>query len=164
MATSLRDLIEGGAARFGVAPRSLWKWTLTAIAHNDIIPEGIALDAKFNHGGRPLTWRMVVIETLQAIDRFNPSDANWARTMMFDSVSFDAWLRKALRAQRISVHPRRAAGNKRILREEVEAFVHEKYPSGIPAGISNKQIARDFYAKTGRDVSERTIRRSQGRK
>jgi hypothetical protein len=44
---NLRDLIENGAARHGIAPRRLWGWALDAIAKDvlrPVLPEGQSLD------------------------------------------------------------------------------------------------------------------------
>jgi hypothetical protein len=47
---------------------------------------------------------------------------------------------------------------KRTKREEIASFVARKYPDGIPAAVSLKEIARNL------KVNERTVRRALGRK
>jgi hypothetical protein len=162
---SLRDLIESGAARHGLATRTLWKLVLDAVARDMLapaLPEGQSLDTQFDHGGMPLTWRKVISGTLRAIDHHEPSNDNWTKT--FDPVTFDKWLIGALKNRGISVHPKRPAGAKPDLREAVASFIHESYPTGIPPGVTYKKIARDFEAATGVPTSVRTVGRAQGRK
>ena len=92
---SIRDLIERGAAEHQIAPRMLWGWALDAIKRDmllPILPEGVSLDTKFDHGGMPLTWRQVIGTALAVIERHIPSNNGWANTLMFDPGAFDRWL------------------------------------------------------------------------
>jgi hypothetical protein len=93
---SLRDLVESRAAATAVAPRKLWGAVLDAIITGDallpVLPDDISLDSPFDHGGMPQTWRAVLKSALRALDRFNPSEYNWATQLMFDPASFDRWL------------------------------------------------------------------------
>jgi hypothetical protein len=43
----------------------------------------------------------------------------------------------------------------------VKAFIVEKYPRGIPPGVSDKTIAREFGDHTKTTVSDRTVRRAR---
>jgi hypothetical protein len=52
----------------------------------------------------------------------------------------------------------RATGGKQTRQEAVRAYIDETYQGRIPAGVTNKEIAR----ATG--VGERTVRRARGRK
>ena len=162
--TSLRDLIESRAAYYGVATRTLWKWALDVIAKDvlrPVLPEGQTLDTEFSHGGMSkLTLREVIKEAERAIERYDPSNDNWAKTLMFDPAGFDSWLREILQAQRIAVRPKRPAGRKRTVREKVALFIDENYAGAIPG---DKTIVRDIKTKIGLSVSERTIRRALGR-
>ena len=157
---NLRDLIESRAADHGVPLRKLWKWTLQAILSDviaPILPEGKSLDVPFPHGGRSLTWRTVIKTVLPTIDSYGPPGHDWTGTLMFDVAGFDMWLKSALKDRRMPVHPKRRAGAKQTRREKVKLFIEEKYPSGIPPGVTYKQIANEL------GVSERTVRRAYGR-
>jgi hypothetical protein len=163
---SLRDLIETGAARHNQATRTVWKLALDAVARGMLspaLPEGQSLDTPFDHGGMPLTWRKVVSRALHAIDRHEPSEDNWAKTLCFDCVVFEKWLIGALKNLRISIRPKRRAGRKPTLVETVASFIQEKFPTGRPPGVTAKMIARDFKAEKGVSVSERTVGRAEGR-
>ena len=94
---SIRDLIERGAAEHQIAPLTLWGWALDAIKRDvllPILPEGVSLDTKFDHGGMLLTWRQVIGTALAAIKHQIPSKYGWAKTLMLDSAVFDNWLAK----------------------------------------------------------------------
>jgi hypothetical protein len=164
---SLRDLIESRAARDGVGSRDLWKLALNAIAQDalaPILPDGISLDTKFDHGGRRLTWRTVIDSALHAIDRHEPSNDNWAKELKFCAAGFDTWLKSALKAKRIPAHPKRLSGRKPEVREAVASFIATRYPTGIPPEVTNKMIATE-YAKSGRRrPSLRTVARARGGK
>jgi hypothetical protein len=111
-----------------------------------------------------LTLRGVIRNTWRAIERYDPSNDNWAKTLMFDPARFEGWLKKVLLTHHIAIHPKRPAGRKKMKRDEVASFIAKNYPDGVPAGITGKTIARDIQAKTGLPVSERTVRRALGRR
>jgi hypothetical protein len=58
-------------------------------------------------------------------------------------------------------HPARRAGAKLTKRETVKNYIAEKYPDGIPAAVTAKQIALDVGIP---ELSERTVRRALGGK
>jgi hypothetical protein len=164
---SLRDLIENGGAQYALAQRTLWSWVLSAIVHGEllpILPEGTTLDTEFNHGGTLWTWRGVASTALKAIDRHIPSNDNWAKTLTLDCGEFEKWLKGRLQFHKISAHLKRPAGAKRTKRGAVAEFINNNYPNGIPAGISLKDVARKIKNETGLIISDRTLRRAQGRK
>jgi hypothetical protein len=104
------------------------------------------------------------MEMLRAVDHYDPAHSHWTRTVMFDEMPFDKWLSNRLKVhRRRQVQPKRRPGAKLTSREKLASFIAEKYPSGIPAGMTNKQIAKEFHAATAISVSERTVRRAQGR-
>jgi transposase len=164
---SIRDLIESGAPKYGLAPRVLWRRTLDAIQRNilsiDNLPAGMTLDTTFNHGGAPLTWRQVIASALIAIEGHIPSNDNWAKTLMLDSKVFNKWLKKVALDDQVNAPAKRTAGAKSSKREEVAEFIARNYPNGIPAKVTNKMIAIEYKAETGTAVSERTVRRALGR-
>jgi hypothetical protein len=163
---NLPNLIEDCAARDGVAARKLWSWALDAIDQGvlrPILPEGQTLDTEFSHGGMPLTLRKIVLRTHRAIERYIPSKDEWAKTLMFDATEFDNWLKRFFQAQSMPAHPKRPAGRKPNKRERVASFIKQKYPKGVPAGITGNAIARQFEAKHKVSISERTVRRALGR-
>lgn len=45
--------------------------------------------------------------------------------------------------------------------ETVRKFLDRGYPHGIPAGLTDKEIARKFGAEAGVNISERTVRRAR---
>jgi hypothetical protein len=53
---------------------------------------------------------------------------------------------------------------KRTKREAVATFISEKYPSGKPAGVTYREIAREFERSRGLRVDPRTISRALGHK
>ncbi len=165
---SLRDLIESRAARHGLAPRTLWKVALDAIVRDVllvILPDGNSLDTKFNLRGEWLSWREVFNRVLPSMDRREPSYEFWANDPMCDAAVFDNWLESAFNRNETPVHPKRTAGAKRKTpREELASFIHAKYGLPLSAGITYKQIAKDFEAETGLHVIERTVARALGRK
>ena len=110
-----------------------------------------------------MTLRNVVCNAHRAIERYDPSNDLWAKSLMFDPVEFDRWLEKVLQVRNIPVHPKRSAGRKNTTRERVAAYVAKTYPDGVPAGITVKAIVRDIETEIGLRVSERTVRRALGR-
>jgi hypothetical protein len=161
---SLRDLVRSRAASCGLVSETIWKLVLEGILQNlitPIFPEDVSLDTVFNSSGASLlTWRSVINHALQHVDRFDPARYPWTRELMFDAAAFDRWLKSALRREPRS---KRRAGAKPSKREKLEAFLEKKYQSEIPAGVTYKEIANDFYAETGVQVNERTVRRAFGR-
>jgi hypothetical protein len=163
---SLCDLIEDKAAQYGIALRKLWRWALDAIVTgrlSPVLPEGQSLDTKFNHGGMWLTLRGVIRSACRTIEDRLPSNDNWAKTLKFDPAAFDSWLKKVLQAQGIAAHPKRPGGRKKTLRELAASFLADRYPDGIPDGTPLKTVVQNFEVETGRRISERTMRRAQGR-
>jgi hypothetical protein len=162
---SLRDLVQSRAASYGRVPGTVWQLTLTAIVQNALTPifcEDMPLDTVFNHGGARLpTWRSLIENALRHVDRVDPARYRWTKELMFDAAAFDRWLKSALRRQPRS---KRRSGAKPSKREKLETFLEKKYQSEIPAGVTYKEIANDFYTETGVKVSERTARRAFGRK
>jgi len=63
-----------------------------------------------------------------------------------------------------SVKPRATQVNIPTKRTALQKWIAERYPKGIPAGMTQKQIARDFKSDTGTVVNARTVRRALGRK
>jgi hypothetical protein len=57
-----------------------------------------------------------------------------------------------------SIDVPRATVGKQTMQEKVRAYIDETYQGHIPAGVTNKEIARVTA------VSERTVRRARGRK
>jgi hypothetical protein len=49
-------------------------------------------------------------------------------------------------------------------KEALKGWIAKRYPKGIPAGMPQKQIARDFQSDTGTVVNTRTVRRALGGK
>jgi hypothetical protein len=50
------------------------------------------------------------------------------------------------------------------VREKIKEFVYRKYPRGVPAGVTYKDIAKQAKDTVGRIVAERTVRRALGGK
>jgi hypothetical protein len=163
---SIRDLVETRAPRHGLAPRELWRWALDSIANDmmaPIFPEGTSLDTWFDFGGARYTWRKVIVRALHTIENHLPSNDGWAKNLMLDGAVFDERLEKFAKDQKLVVFPRRSAGRKPTLREDVTSFIAQKYRGGIPAGTSDKVIANAFKAEKKTSVSLRTVRRARGR-
>ena len=101
---SLRDLIESRAAWHSMpAPRTLCRLALDAIAQNGLLatlPEGASLDTEFNHGGMPLTWRGVIVASLDRISNVSilPSSCTWFRRLTCDPTPVHKWLDIQLQA------------------------------------------------------------------
>jgi hypothetical protein len=145
----------------------LEKLALEAIIQNlitPIFPEDLSLDTEFKHGGMSLTWGKIVSTALEQVERYDPARYGWTQQWIFDAAVFDKWLKSALQARHIPAHSKRRAGAKSIKRDGVADLIAKEYPSGIPAGVTDKKIANDYKAKTRSDVSERTVRRARGRK
>jgi hypothetical protein len=129
---SLRDLVESRAAWEGIASRKLWAWALDAIAKDllkPILPEGQSLDTKFNHGGGWLTLRGVIHSALQAIERHEPSNDNWAKVLMLDPAVFHKWLSAHLLAsgrRKPSLLPVRKRPPHAEVRRVVENYVDDE--------------------------------------
>ena len=83
---------------------------------------------------------------------------------MLDVAVFDKCLEKFANDHELVVFPRRSAGRKPTLREDVASFIAQEYRAGIPAGTSDKVIANAFKAEKKTSVSLRTVRRARGRK
>jgi hypothetical protein len=166
---SLCELVEDNSARYGIAPRRLWKWALDAIA-TDILkptfPEGYSIDGKFDYGGRALTLRERVATASASFDRIEKDISSWwwfKSLFFFNAIQFETWVKKTLRAHRMAVAPKRAAGRKANIRESVKSFIAEKYPHDLPAGVTYKSIVQDLKNSKGLCVSERTVGRALGR-
>jgi hypothetical protein len=164
----LPALIEDNAAKYWIAPRKLWRLALDAIEKDvlrPVLPEGQSLDTEFSHGGMgPLTRRRIIRSASSRIERHEPSNDEWAKELKFEAKEFDSWFKKALQAQNIPAHPRRASGRKKTIGKSVAEFIAETYPDGVPAGVTVKSIRRDFEGRNkGLSVSERTVRRALGR-
>ena len=138
---SIRDLIERGAAEYHVALRTLWGWALDAIKRDmllPILPNGMLLDTKFDHGGMPLTWRQVISRALAEIERHIPSNNGWASTLMFDSAAFDKWLAEdspAGTARAQSRLPRRRRPPDHRVRQVIQEYRESERASGRDTSI-----------------------------
>jgi hypothetical protein len=131
---SLRELVESRAAWHGRAPLTLWRWTLNAIVQNALVPGGLSLDAEFNWGGMPLTWRRVIAAALARIDRVNPSTINWTSEITIEPAVFDKWLDIQLQvvsssksSLQLPVRRRRSPAE---VRRWVEKYVNEERAAG----------------------------------
>jgi hypothetical protein len=163
--TSLCDLVEDNSARYGIAPRRLWKWALDAIATDilkPILPEGYSIDTTFDYGGQVVTIRKLITTASALLERIDPSSWWWLKHLFFDPVGFQIWVEKSLRAHSIVVHPKRPAGRRVTSREIVSSFIAQRYPHGVPAGLTYKSILNDLECE-GHRISERTLRRALGR-
>jgi hypothetical protein len=160
---ALRDLVMDEAAARGIAREKLWEWACLGVARDELrveLPGRASLETQL---GGATTWRDLMAQAAVAAARGNdPARYQWTRHIMLDPVEFGRWL--DLRARGITVQPKRAVGAKPTLREAVASFVTKKYPKGLPASMTLKEIARNFEKKSGRTVSERTVRRACGRK
>jgi hypothetical protein len=160
---ALRDMVMDGATARGVARERVWEWACLAIVQNELwveLPEHASLETRL-YGAT--TWRDLIGQAALAAAHGNdPARWQWTRHIMLDPVEFGTWLH--LRARGITVQPKRAVRTKPTLREAVASFVAEKYPKGLPAGMTLKAIARNFEKRSGCAVSERTVRRALGRR
>jgi hypothetical protein len=163
---SLRDLIESRAAWHIIAPRTLCRWALDAIAQNVLHPEGVSLDTEFSHGGMPLTWRKIITAALDQIDRVDPSDFDWFRSLTCDPTVFDKWLDTKLQAVR-PPEPSRFPLKKRtsdaaVLRV-VRRYVEEEQKSGRHASITRmwNYVKKNFRQAT-RDQAIKALRAIEG--
>jgi len=160
---ALRDLVMDEAAARGIAREKVWEWACLAVARDELrveLPGRASLETRL-HGAT--TWRGLIGEAAAAAARGNdPARYQWTRHIILDPVEFGRWLDRWGRG--ITVQPKRAVGAKPTLREAVASFVAKKYPKELPAGMTLKAIARNFEEKSGRAVSERTVRRALGRR
>src|SRR5262249_26864470 len=138
---SLRDLIESRAAWHSIAPRTLCRWALEAIAHNElprVFPEGVSLDTEFNHGGMPLTWRRVVEHWLGRIENIDPSRFPPFEKLRCKPALFDRWLNDKLQAISLpeaSRVPVRKRPSDHQVRRVVQNYVNEERKTGRSTSI-----------------------------
>jgi hypothetical protein len=66
--------------------------------------------------------------------------------------------------ERQSAEPRATQVNTATKRTALQKWIAGRYTQGIPAGMTQKEIARDFKTDTGTVVDVRTVRRALGRK
>jgi hypothetical protein len=162
------DLIETRSAQHAIARRTLWKWVFDAVLGEALRPDGMSLDAEFSHGafGLPFTLRQLIKHELRGWEQHNhdPSRWSWIDTIRFSPAGFDRWLKEAMRAHRFPTRPKRRAGAKPTLREQIKEFVDDRYPEGVPPKVTNKEIAVEAKERIGKIVHERTVGRALGRK
>ena len=160
---ALRDMVMDEAATRGLAREKVWEWACLAIVRNELsveLPEHASLETRL---GGSTTWRSLIAQYADAAARGNdPARYQATRHIMLDPVEFGTKLH--LWTLGITVQPKRAVGAKRKLREAVASFIAKKYPKGLPAGMTLKAVARNFEKRSGRAVSERTVRRALGRR
>ncbi len=166
---SLRDLIESRAAWHSMAPRTLCRLALDAIAQNGLLatlPEGASLDTEFNHGGMPLTWRGVIVASLDRIERVDPSELTWFRRLTCDPTLFDKWLDIQLQAisspepSRLPVQKRPAPAE---VRRVVQNYVNDERTAGNNTAIPRlwKYVQKEL-PRTTRDQAIDELRAIEG--
>jgi len=164
---SFRDLVESRSAAHGIAPRTLWRLALDAIARNalvPILPEGVSLDTKSDHGGMSWTWRGVVVDALRRIERANPSDFPWSSKLKFDPAVFDQWLNAVLQAfEERSRLPRRKRPSAAEVRRVVQNYVDEVRKAGGSTSIPRMwgYVKRELPEAT-RDQATKALRAIEG--
>ena len=131
---SLRDLIETRAAQRCIALRTLWSWALDAIDGGVLIPifpKGMSLDTPFDHGGRLMTWRDVIVNAARSIERHLPSKDSWANHLTFDPGRFDKWLEEDSPARTVPALPKRLRPSDPNVRRAVQRYCEiEKKQNG----------------------------------
>jgi hypothetical protein len=157
----IRDLIEERSAQYSISRRKLWRWVFTAILEDTLRPHDLSLDATAQYGGMQGTLAGLIKHELRGWETqhdHDPSRWSWVDNIRFPPADFDRWLKAAMVANRFPVRPKRRPGAKPTKRERVTRFLEH-----LPEGVSDKETVRRLKRELGIDVSERTVRRAQGR-
>ena len=164
MPTSLKglcDLVELRAAKHRIPLVRLWERVFAAIRDGQL-DFGFPDEFESEYGGRnpPPHYVNHIRETrcvnaLSAIkngDAFDPWKELWVRRMLVSAAAFDKVLFRAHQKQRPGPQP---------LVDPLADFIKNKFPDGVPAGITNKQIAVMAKVAIGTIVSEKTVSRAK---
>jgi hypothetical protein len=158
---SLCDLVELHAVKYKIPLVRLWERVFAAIRDGKL-DFGFPDEFEYEYGGRNPAPHYVkhireqsCVNALFAIengDAFDPWKQLWVRRMLVSAAAFD---------KTFPVH-RKRPGAKSLV-DPLADFIKNRWPGGVPPGISRKEIAKLAQGALGRVVNPKTVTEAKKR-